>query len=782
MAVLQITSCDTLAVYNVDPSGFTLNSGSTYYMTFTGSTPSGCYTYDDISILPVDDTISSVSVSYVDCVECQNVPTPTPTPTPTQTPTSPASFPILITSCDGLNSYDVSYGGVIPTPGDVFYFTFASGTPSGCYTYDGLGSAPTDIIVSKVSYVDCEACEMVTPTPTATSTPTETPTQTPSETPTNTPTVTNTQTPTPTEPYDIYLFEDCCDPLNQFRIQNVPGSLIVGQVWDINNVDFTGCATVLSYSAIGPVYDGGTFVGPYVDCNTCGVCPSPTPTQTSTPTQTPTNTTTPTVTPTIGTCSSIYCFRTTLPSLSGYNGNYTQTGTYNSNYYYEGDGIEFGVVYYTGNQWCLSDSLGGTCLLEGSTPCYSLCPDISANYFNGGICPTPTPSSVNCEDFDFNAYFDCDWEPLPTPSPSVNCDDVDFDVTSFGLTPTPTPTGYACSGTGISFSVCEYNSVTSTPTPTPTITITKTVDVQGQATFVMLEELFSCVNVKVLVDCETGDELYTNDDLIYSGTPVSVGITMSVIINNTLMCVTYSGTSNSISSNCNVDEIIALSSSCGTCNLFPSPTPTVTPDPTPTPTVTPTTTMLMTTPTPTPNWVYVYQTCEPISVQGKIIEVIQTVKAGNLTDGLVFQDQQGTCWTYMGRYDTNYIALSTVTVITYSGNYFGSLSFGSNNTFQYCINCLTIAAQGVQWFGNYNPTATSAQNACLSYRNERSYYTNTISLAVGVRVYDTYSSVPTNGNNKWVVLKTNSLNTGIAVQIDTSGYITSLQNVNTNSC
>jgi hypothetical protein len=192
--------------------------------------------------------------------------------------------------------------------------------------------------------------------------------------------------------------------------------------------------------------------------------------------------------------------------------------------------------------------------------------------------------------------------------------------------------------------------------------------------------------------------------------------------------------------------------------------------------------MLMTTPTPTPNWVYVYQTCEPISVQGKIIEVIQTVKAGNLTDGLVFQDQQGTCWTYMGRYDTNYIALSTVTVITYSGNYFGSLSFGSNNTFQYCINCLTIAAQGVQWFGNYNLTATSAQNACLSYSNNRSYYTNTIALGVGTRVYDTYTSVPTNGNNKWVVLKANSLNAGIAVQIDTSGYITSLQNVNTNSC
>ena len=767
MAVIQITSCSGAPTYNVEYGGGPITFGDVFYFTFTGSTPSGCYTYDGLGVLPIDDEVLSKVLYGSGCIECEASITPTPTPTNTETPNnSPTPTPTETPTQTPTNT-ETPTGTPSETP---------TGTPSETPT-----QTPTNTETPTGTPSETPT-QTPTNTETPTGTPSETPTGTPSETPTNTPTVTNTQTPTPTEPYDIYLFEDCCDPLNQFRIQNVPGSLIVGQVWDINNVDFTGCATVLSYSAIGPVYDGGTFVGPYVDCNTCGVCPSPTPTQTSTPTQTPTNTTTPTVTPTIGTCSSIYCFRTTLPSLSGYNGNYTQTGTYNSNYYYEGDGIEFGVVYYTGNQWCLSDSLGGTCLLEGSTPCYSLCPDISANYFNGGICPTPTPSSVNCEDFDFNAYFDCDWEPLPTPSPSVNCDDVDFDVTSFGLTPTPTPTGYACSGTGISFSVCEYNSVTSTPTPTPTITITKTVDVQGQATFVMLEELFSCVNVKVLVDCETGDELYTNDDLIYSGTPVSVGITMSVIINNTLMCVTYSGTSNSISSNCNVDEIIALSSSCGTCNLFPSPTPTVTPDPTPTPTVTPTTTMLMTTPTPTPNWVYVYQTCEPISVQGKIIEVIQTVKAGNLTDGLVFQDQQGTCWTYMGRYDTNYIALSTVTVITYSGNYFGSLSFGSNNTFQYCINCLTIAAQGVQWFGNYNLTATSAQNACLSYSNNRSYYTNTIALGVGTRVYDTYTSVPTNGNNKWVVLKANSLNAGIAVQIDTSGYITSLQNVNTNSC
>ena len=91
---------------------------------------------------------------------------------------------------------------------------------------------------------------------------------------------------------------------------------------------------------------------------------------------------------------------------------------------------------------------------------------------------------------------------------------------------------------------------------------------------------------------------------------------MSVISNNTLMCVTYIGTNNNISSNYVIDEIIAISSSCDDCNIFPTPTPTSTETPTPTPTVTPTMTMNPTptrtpnsTPTPTPNWVYVYQSC-----------------------------------------------------------------------------------------------------------------------------------------------------------------------------
>ena len=93
---------------------------------------------------------------------------------------------------------------------------------------------------------------------------------------------------------------------------------------------------------------------------------------------------------------------------------------------------------------------------------------------------------------------------------------------------------------------------------------------------------------------------------------------------------------------------------------------------------------------------------------------------------------------------------------------------------------LTINADGTF---TYTPNAGSAQNACLSYVNNRSYYSNTTILAVGVRVYNVFTSVPVNGNNNWVVLKLDpTSNFGKAVQINTQGYITAIQNVNTNSC
>ena len=158
-----------------------------------------------------------------------------------------------------------------------------------------------------------------TPTPTSTSIPvtptqTETPTNTPTQTPTNTitPTLTSTQTPTPTitptEEYDIYLFAECGNQTNQFRFENVPGTLIVADNYLISGPYFNGYATVIPYVPTGPIYpsSGSTFVS-------VAACPTPTPTPTVTQTQTPTNTPTETLTQTPTTTPT----PTSTPPLSG---------------------------------------------------------------------------------------------------------------------------------------------------------------------------------------------------------------------------------------------------------------------------------------------------------------------------------------------------------------------------------------------------------------------------------------------------------------------------------
>ena len=62
---------------------------------------------------------------------------------------------LQITSCDTVSTYEVNYSGITPTVGEVFYFTFTGGTPSGCYTYDALGTTPIDEVESKVLYTSC---------------------------------------------------------------------------------------------------------------------------------------------------------------------------------------------------------------------------------------------------------------------------------------------------------------------------------------------------------------------------------------------------------------------------------------------------------------------------------------------------------------------------------------------------------------------------------------------------------------------------------------------------
>ena len=554
------------------------------------------------------------------------------------------------------------------------------------------------------------------------------------------------------EPYDIYLFEDCNDTTNLFRFENIPGTLTEGYVYNISGGSgFTGYAKVITYSETGSIYstDGVVFVGGATQC------PTPTPTQTpeSTPTATPTPTPTEesfeistfSSTPPSGCTSSTFCFYTLLPSLSGYSGNYTVGADYNGVPTYSGDGTITGVIYYYSGDtsyWCLSNSLGGSCYLRGASPCTSDCPDIAANDFASGICPTPTPTPINCGIFDFNAYFDCDWEPLPTPSPSIACDDVNFIFDVAGVTPTPTPTSDSCNLVAVSFSMSGYTPATTpTVTLTPSVTLTRTVDIQGQVTYEMLDETFSCVSVKVLTDCQSGQEYYVTDSLSFSGIPAVIGMTLLVDLNGGFQCVSYTRDDTNFSSNASVGDVIQLYSSCEYCSIIPTPTPTVTTTPTitpsstqtptpsitaspsvtpsptatfgstppitPTPTQTPTKTQTPTpsitaSPSATPNYVYVYQSCSPIKPNVLNTQVIQTqvVSFAN-QPGAIFKDTQGYCWTYIDRFDSTYIAPPSVITVTFDGNYFDG---SSSQIYSDCTICETPAAKVGTTYNYFNAT------------------------------------------------------------------------------
>jgi hypothetical protein len=653
-----------------------------------------------------------------------------------------------------------------------------------------------------------------TPTPTLTQTPTVTPTTTitatQTVTPTDTPDPTSTPTQTPTETPTVLCFS-AITATSPWYYQDCCGDFITGTdvgleicvdtllPYDGITVSSSSCIAPLCYSAAtladcctgeiffalvdqttadgnasyGVVYrfndrsyyfirfggPGGPYVGlpDYGSCekaNEAYPCVTPTPTVTQSPFRTPTATPTPSITPPH--CeSNDFCLTTQFSGLSQYNGTYTQYTTQNGKNAYSGGSITTGYIYYvtgTTGYWCLSNSLGGTCVLQGASPCYSPCPDISAEIFTTGICPTPTPTPADCSTLDFLAYYDCDYEPLPTPTPSVACDLVNFDMTGIGVTPTPTQTGPACQ-TFLDFSLSGY---TIPPTPTitasPTITLTRTVAPEfNSVKFTLLDDTFACTTVRVLQDCDSEQEYLTSQALFYSGStgliPITSGITMLVMINDTPVCVNYvtdrKGSSTSI-----IQEVITLYSDCSYCNIVVTPTPTmtstttqtptttqtqtptltptpsitpsntvtntptpsVTPsqgsDPSPTPsntaTVTPTPSVTMTntatqtptntiTPTPSPTsvWVYVYESCTvvPSKIPRKT-QVIQTQPVTFVgTEGRTFKNSDGICWKYVGQFNTNYIAPLGIDSLTYEGNYFVD---AINYVYQNCDECLAI--------------------------------------------------------------------------------------------
>ena len=325
--------------------------------------------------------------------------------------------------------------------------------------------------------------------------------------------------------------------------------------------------------------------------------------------------------------------------------------------------------------------MGGTCLLEGTYPCYSICPDISSNYFTSGPCPTPTPSSVNCNTLDFTAYFDCDFVLFPTPTPSITCDNVTFSVTSVPTTPTPTPSTSTCAG-DMSFSFSAYTPTTPSPTLTPTISPTRTVEVGGQLTYRFFEESFVCPTSKVLKDCESNLEFYVSDSLSYNGLPLTIGSTFGAYVNGSIFCLTYDRDDSNISPNSTVESIVQVYANCTDCRFTLTPTPSVTASNTPTPTITPSATM-----TPTPsfqNFVYVFQTCQLNAFNYPQSTIVQTQPSNfAISVGQTFQTTNGDCWTYIGQF-SNYNPTGPTNLTNYSGNFF---NLNKPTVYSDCVSC-----------------------------------------------------------------------------------------------
>ena len=837
-----IQNCCTLQNWRISTGGvITWTIGDFVGITFDspgGSNPNdGCY-----EVIAIPDAFSDYTWNYPlddfnnygasDCATCfagegevcpSSTPTPTPTntgtptntPTPTTTPTNTPSVTAsnsptpTNTPTETIPVTPTSTETPTPTPTETIPVTPIStetSTPTPTETIPVTPAStetPTPTPTETIP-VTPTSTETPTPTPTetipVTPTSTETPTPTPTQTIPVTSTPTNTTTSTPTEPYDVYLFSSCCDS-SVFRFENVSGTLSEGVTYIISgSVDFNGCATVLPFSATGPLYTGSGVVftnsgGDCVVCQGFSPCPTPTPTPTTTntptpsftptntltpsetgsatltnalltkcsdgtvfyaivqqdvafvgaaylyndecyefvefsgpggpnlgqpdffdcsfcsvtPTPTPTPNVTPTVTPSPSTTpsacdSSVFCLSTILPSLSGYSGNYTSGGTYNSRTYYTGDTTPIAYIYYTGSYWCLSDSLGGVCLLEGNNPCYSSCPDISANFFTSGPCPTPTPSPINCNILDFTAFFDCDFEPFVTPTPSIPCELVDMFVTAFPITPTPTTPPNACI-VGLDFAMSGYTPITPTPSPTVSLTPTKTVPVEGQITYTFFQEEFSCPTTKVLVDCNSNLEFYTTDDLEFSGTPINIGISFAAYIGGSLFCLRYDRNDDNLSSNSTIDSIIGIYGNCETCNQIatptPSNTPTITPSPTQTPTVTPTPS------TTTLELVYVFVSCNLNPQGGNQTTIVQTSPVGfGINVGQSFKDNAGNCWSYLGSF-TSYSPEFITILVNFSGNYFNFIPTVYSN----CLTCQTAPInQGLTPQGGGEPVSL-----CITY-------------------------------------------------------------------
>lgn len=466
----------------------------------------------------------------------------------------------------------------------------------------------------------------------------------------------------------LVLFKDC-ESDYRFRFDLMSKYPNIGEVFKINGIYFNGYASVIGYVEMGEVFDSnGTLFVEQEDCPDIFEA-----------FQMPFE---PEVVP--GDAVQSFCVSTQYGVLGSNVGNYSIANVlYDGYVYYTGE--TSGFIYFNTNnyKWCLSNSLGGDCILFGKSPCYTESyPDLYDGIVFSGACPTPTPSPVSCDVIDFLAHFNCDLALTSTPTPSVT----PTITRTPTITPTPSMTGNLAINVGMSAYTYTYPSVS--VSPTPSITPTNNIIISGNITYNVLDKSFVFSGTRLLTECSTGVVYYAYQDLIFGGIPVVTGQTMRVVVDGQQRCFEYTSDITTVnSSNIYIDDILEVIANCSSCLITPTPTPSA--SITPTPTVTPT---ITNTPTPSSGMVYVFQSCLPIGLNENQTLIIQTQSyQTSLSVNSVIKDVDDNCWSYLGIYSNTYIPPTNVNPITYTGNYFASYTSSSFVDCQACLVSLNLS-------------------------------------------------------------------------------------------
>ena len=342
-----------------------------------------------------------------------------------------------------------------------------------------------------------------------------------------------------------------------------------------------------------------------------------------------------------------FCVSPQYNTLNSNVGNYSVASVlYDDHVYYTGQ--TSGVIYFNTDleQWCLSGSLGGSCLLTGKSPCYGeLNPDLYEGIVFSGACPTPTPSPASCDIIDFSAYFNCELSPTLSPTPTI--------TPTRTITPTQTITPSSTGGLAINvgMSAYTYNYPSVSVSPTPSITPTNNIIISGDVTYNVVDNTFAFSGTRLLTECSTGVIYYAYQDLIFSGIPVNIGQSIRAVVNGEQRCFEYTSNITTVSSSSiYLDQILAVSANCSSCLITPTPTPTA---------------------SLTPTQTQSYQT--------------------SLSVNSVIKDIDDNCWVYLGLYSNTYIPPTNVNPITYTGNYFASYTSSSFVDCQVCLVSLNLS-------------------------------------------------------------------------------------------